>query len=415
MKRYLQDALSRRNFFTRLTQAGLSVPALFSSLTESRAAAAPPPHDLWEQDVKRETLEKKTAFTKWAELEGIPIYTGYTVANLRETKLGQWNRLGVDGAIVYLDGDGGLVSGYLAEMAPGKKTARERHMYEEHMIVLSGSGETRVWVDGKPKVTAKWKAGTLFSVPMNTWHEHVNTGSEPARMFGATTAPLVLDLYRNPDFVFNNPYHFKDRFDSQPDFFDPEKAKTTPEAYPLSVNALRAGCNQKNNRFPLMEMELEDVEESLERLRAVGAVVEVQGGSRVSRFRHCGYEWLGVDKVELGVMAYVLQFAPQDFVNIPEHGTIQYHPSLLPRYRGPSSINWPISRGDTETGLRIIFLMAVPDKADYDDRILLRVYDEIIRVSQDAALVRKISRLTSHVQLFYLMEDYSQATDRGRK
>ena len=74
-----------------------------------------------------------------------------------------------------------------------------------------------------------------------------------------------------------------------------------------------------------------------------------------------------------------------------------------------------IPRGDTETGLRIIFLMAVPDKADYDDRILLRVYDEIIRVSQDAALVRKISRLTSHVQLFYLMEDYSQATDRGRK
>jgi uncharacterized protein YceH (UPF0502 family) len=85
-----------------------------------------------------------------------------------------------------------------------------------------------------------------------------------------------------------------------------EKAKTTPEAYPLSVNALRAGCNQKNNRFPLMEMELEDVEESLERLRAVGAVVEVQGGSRVSRFRHCGYEWLGVDKVELGVMAELL-------------------------------------------------------------------------------------------------------------
>lgn len=241
MKRYLQDALSRRNFFTRLTQAGLSVPALFSSLTESRAAAAPPPHDLWEQDVKRETLEKKTAFTKWAELEGIPIYTGYTVANLRETKLGQWNRLGVDGAIVYLDGDGGLVSGYLAEMAPGKKTARERHMYEEHMIVLSGSGETRVWVDGKPKVTAKWKAGTLFSVPMNTWHEHVNTGSEPARMFGATTAPLVLDLYRNPDFVFNNPYHFKDRFDSQPDFFDPDKAKTTPpegQKYAFSLTNL---------------------------------------------------------------------------------------------------------------------------------------------------------------------------------
>lgn len=58
-------------------------------------------------------------------------------------------------------------------------------------------------------------------------------------------------------------------------------------------------------------------------------------------------------KVDLGIMAYVLQFAPQDFVNIPRLGTIQYHPSLLPKYRGPSSINWPIARGDTKTGLTI--------------------------------------------------------------
>lgn len=56
---------------------------------------------------------------------------------------------------------------------------------------------------------------------------------------------------------------------------------------------------------------------------------------------------------DIGIMAFVLQFAPQEFVNIPKHGTIQYHPSLLPKYRGPSSINWPISLGETETGLTI--------------------------------------------------------------
>ena len=56
---------------------------------------------------------------------------------------------------------------------------------------------------------------------------------------------------------------------------------------------------------------------------------------------------------DIGVMAYVLQFAPQSLVTIPARGTIQYHPSLLPRYRGPSSINWPIARGDTQTGLTI--------------------------------------------------------------
>jgi methionyl-tRNA formyltransferase len=56
---------------------------------------------------------------------------------------------------------------------------------------------------------------------------------------------------------------------------------------------------------------------------------------------------------DLGVMAYVLQFVPQDFATIPRHGMIQFHPSLLPRYRGPSSINWPIIRGDSRTGLTI--------------------------------------------------------------
>src|SRR5512140_2937807 len=56
---------------------------------------------------------------------------------------------------------------------------------------------------------------------------------------------------------------------------------------------------------------------------------------------------------DIGIMAYVLQFAPQEFVKIPKHGTIQYHPSLLPKHRGPSSINWPIIRGETKTGLTI--------------------------------------------------------------
>jgi methionyl-tRNA formyltransferase len=56
---------------------------------------------------------------------------------------------------------------------------------------------------------------------------------------------------------------------------------------------------------------------------------------------------------DIGIMAFVLQFAPQEFVKIPKKGTIQYHPSLLPKYRGPSSINWPIIRGDAKTGLSI--------------------------------------------------------------
>lgn len=85
-----------------------------------------------------------------------------------------------------------------------------------------------------------------------------------------------------------------------------EKAKTTPEAYPMSVNAICTGCNQKSNRAPTMELEPDRVEEALEQLRGLGAVGLIEGSGRVTKYRHYLYEWLGVDKVELAVMAELL-------------------------------------------------------------------------------------------------------------
>lgn len=85
-----------------------------------------------------------------------------------------------------------------------------------------------------------------------------------------------------------------------------EKAKTTPDAYPLTLNGLRAGCNQKSNRAPILNMEETHVEDALEKLRSYGAVVEVQGDGRVPKFRHVLYEWLGVEKAEMAVMVELL-------------------------------------------------------------------------------------------------------------
>jgi len=55
------------------------------------------------------------------------------------------------------------------------------------------------------------------------------------------------------------------------------------------------------------------------------------------------------------MMAYVLLFVPQPVLDAPRFGTFQYHPSLLPAHRGPSSINWPIARGRTRGGLSIFW------------------------------------------------------------
>ncbi len=85
-----------------------------------------------------------------------------------------------------------------------------------------------------------------------------------------------------------------------------EKAKTTADNYPLSLNALVNGCNQKSNRAPQMQLDEEHVFEAIDRLRMIGAVSIIQGDGRVEKYRHLLYEWLGVDKVELAVMAELL-------------------------------------------------------------------------------------------------------------
>lgn len=81
-----------------------------------------------------------------------------------------------------------------------------------------------------------------------------------------------------------------------------EKAKTTPDAYPMTLNGVVVACNQKNNRSPVMQLEADRVEEALERLRHLGAVGLIEGSGRVDKFRHYLYDWLGVDKVELAVI-----------------------------------------------------------------------------------------------------------------
>jgi methionyl-tRNA formyltransferase len=85
------------------------------------------------------------------------------------------------------------------------------------------------------------------------------------------------------------------------------------------------------------------------------------------------WEQFAALKADLCVMAYVTLFVPEAVLNAPTHGTIQYHPSLLPRHRGPSSINWPILWGESHTGLTIFW----PDNGLDTGPILLQKTVEI--------------------------------------
>src|SRR5438045_459104 len=89
-----------------------------------------------------------------------------------------------------------------------------------------------------------------------------------------------------------------------------EKAKTTPDAYPLSLNALVTGCNQKSNREPVLNLEDYEVEQALAEAQQKGLAVKVIGG-RVERWRHALYDGWHVNKVELAVLGELLLRGPQ--------------------------------------------------------------------------------------------------------
>jgi len=82
---------------------------------------------------------------------------------------------------------------------------------------------------------------------------------------------------------------------------------------------------------------------------------------------------------ELCVMAFVTDIVPMEMINSPSLGTIQYHPSLLPLHRGPSSINWPIINGETETGLTIFW----PDEGLDTGPVLMQ---KKVEIAPDATL-----------------------------
>lgn len=170
-----------------------------------------------------------TTYEVYMEEQGIPVITGVGMRDRSGLTLGPWKRLGGKGAFIQLDGMEGVTGMYAVEVPAGGALNPERHIYEEMMYVVEGRGTTEVWKEGSnKKQTFEWQTGTLFAVPLNAWHRLVNATSSPALLLGMTNAPFILDMFHNPDFVFNNPYDFRDRYAGQDDYFKVRGVETNP-------------------------------------------------------------------------------------------------------------------------------------------------------------------------------------------
>lgn len=168
---------------------------------------------------KGDILMERSGYVQWMKQEGLPVFEGHGMENLRELELAPWSRMGGQGAFVNLYGMEGVTGIYVAEIPPRGSLEPERHLYEEVICILDGHGATEVWQEGGHKQVFEWGPYSLFSPPVNSWHRLYNGGPDPVRFMAVTTAPLIIDLFHSLDFVFNCPFLFLDRYAAQEGFF----------------------------------------------------------------------------------------------------------------------------------------------------------------------------------------------------
>ncbi|MDO8636113.1 MAG: cupin domain-containing protein, partial [Dehalococcoidia bacterium] len=116
----------------------------------------------------------KTPYDLWQESEGIPIVRGYHIEDLKKVPVKPWSRKGGLGTFINLEGAEQADDAYICEIPPGGSLKPQKHLFEEMIVILQGRGATTIWNEGGAKQTFEWQEGSMFSPPLNVWHQHFN-------------------------------------------------------------------------------------------------------------------------------------------------------------------------------------------------------------------------------------------------
>ena len=150
-------------------------------------------------------------YLDWAEAEGIPLVEDFGV-DLKAVETRRWARIGAHGALVHLKGRGDFLCVFVVDLAPGAKSAPQRHLFEEVVYVLEGQGSTTIKTHDGLTHSFEWSQGSLFALPLNAAYQHFNgSGRARARLASTNNLPMVLNLFHNEAFVFDNPFVFAER------------------------------------------------------------------------------------------------------------------------------------------------------------------------------------------------------------
>lgn len=223
-----------------------------------------------------------TPYEVFKAKEGIPSVTGFFVEDLMEVEVKPWARMGALGSYLNL-GEQQETDAYLCEIPAGGHTKPQRHLFETLVYVHKGCGATTVWFDEKAKQTFEWTAGAIFAIPLNVSYQHFNAANEAVRFLAGTNAPHMINLFHNENFIFSNPFEFRDRFRSERDCFRENRR--------LAMRSWETNLVPDVNEFPLDEYPMKGKGVRIMRFGFAGTtygchVQEFPVGSRSTFYRH---------------------------------------------------------------------------------------------------------------------------------
>jgi quercetin dioxygenase-like cupin family protein len=256
---------------------------------------------------KPKSLEEwfvKSAYQDFVRAEEAPLFEGSALEDLASLPLADWKRRG--GKVGYTRlGEQEEYNLQIVEIPPGGQLRPEHHMYDALMFVMKGSGVSSIWQNDEKKRTIEWQEGSLLAIPLNAWHQEFNSsGSDSCRLLFATNMAYAMNHYNNPDFIFNCPYAFTDRYSYAMENFLAEETQWEPRV--LETNFIADVRKMRLDPFPERGNRTSIVRMSMAGTSIGMHVMGVSEGTYVTAHRHGP----GAHVIVVGGEGYELLFDP---------------------------------------------------------------------------------------------------------
>jgi uncharacterized RmlC-like cupin family protein len=161
----------------------------------------------------------RTPYEHWFKRnkDKFPTFEGLVIQDARTEPLEYWDAMGVPGLYIKM-ADYQITDGWLLEIPPKGKTKPLRHMFEAGMYFFGGPGHIVIQQEGNRPQRIDFDYRSLYSVPLNVRYQIFNDSDKPIRLLAVTSFPFTLNAFNNEEFVWNNDFAFRDRYNTEEDY-----------------------------------------------------------------------------------------------------------------------------------------------------------------------------------------------------